>query len=127
MARRGGLHSPPHRCAVPEDAGGEPPSKTLRVPKTSSVLVSAMITQAKSPTRSPAVRLEAAVIYVEHCARMNRCAVSTGLPRRRQHPRTATAAADERLDQRCRDPGAAASDHRPRTTTARRESPLDLG
>jgi len=32
-------------------------------------------------------RLEAVTLYVECCARMNGCAVSTGPPRCDQHPR----------------------------------------
>jgi predicted transposase YbfD/YdcC len=39
---------------------------------------------------------DAAVIYAERCARMTRCAVSTGLPQRDQHARVAAAAADGR-------------------------------
>ena len=69
----------------------------------------------------------AAGIHANSCARMIRCAASTGLPRRDQHARAAAAAADERPGQGRRDPRAAAPDHGPRTATARREGPVHPG
>ena len=57
----------------------------LRVPKTSSVLVmTTLITGTRSAAVTGLSDPKAAVIHADNCARMTRCAVSTGLPRRNQ-------------------------------------------
>src|SRR4051794_27608165 len=63
-------------------------SVTVRVPKTSSVLVMRhLISEMRSPMQARALGPEAAVIYAAPCARMTHCAVPTRLPRRDQHAR----------------------------------------
>ena len=52
----------------------------------------------------PSLSPEATVIYAEHCAMMNHCAVSTDLARSDQRARVAAAAADEQRGQRRRNP-----------------------
>ena len=97
----------------------------LRVPKTSSALVTAGLIIAND--LAPGLPYAAHGITDVSWAMMPYCAASTGLPRRDQRARVGATATDERPCEGRRNPGPTPPDHRPATTTARREGPVHSG
>jgi hypothetical protein len=103
---------------------GELSGDLVGADSSSTLATAILISGVSKPDRGQEpLRLAVTVIYAEHCARMT-CAVSTGVPRRDQHPRPATAATDERPRQGRRNPDVAAPDHGALTATARRTGPV---